>query len=364
MDQQKNNIPLADEKIQELAQKAQTGGKNFATKNKSLIDEALSTKNGQLTETDNKEAEAKNPIKNLRTYQGDVAEIIKNQNASVLTIAMAEKNKKEEIQKKEPRKKIDPQIKKNLMLAIASVVLIFLGVSAIAGFYIIQKREPVVISENTQISSILPFEEKKVYETQLIEKNKLTEIVEMEKNAWSGNSGEILYIEFSRPNLMQPLQPSDFFEDLKTQAPSSLIRSFGNSMMFGLFKENSSYPFLLIEVSSFENAFDGMLRWEQNMYGDIGLIFSEKTISITKTEPGENGEDSNGEAQIVNFEAQINDEFEDLTIKNKDARILKNDLGEIVLLYAFLDGKTILIAGNELVFRNFIEKTLPTRFIR
>ncbi len=363
MDQQKNNIPLADEKIQELAKKAQTGSKDFFDKNKSSINEAMAGI-GKEEVSEKISPEAKSPIKNLRTYQGDVAEIIKNQNASVLTIAMAEKNKKEEAQKKEPRKKIDPQIKKNFLLATTSLILIFLGISAIAGFYIIQKREPVIISESSQSSSILPFQEKKSYEVSAVEKNKLIEIVEIEKNSWGGKAGEILYMEFVGLGTTQPITPSDFLEGLKTRSPSSLIRSFNKSMMFGLFKENFSYPFLLLEISSFENAFDGMLRWEQNIYDDIGVIFSNKTVSVINALPEENTENGEDDQQIINFEAQINSEFEDLTIKNKDARILKNELGETVLLYSFLDGKTLLITGNESVFRSFIEKTLPTRFLR
>ena len=88
-------------------------------------------------------------LPSLRTYQGDMAEFIKEKNESVVSITVKAKEKKERIEKEE--EKLRPVVKskkegfqKNLIIATLSLVLLASGVAV--SFYIFNalKKEPML----------------------------------------------------------------------------------------------------------------------------------------------------------------------------------------------------------------------------
>ena len=52
------------------------------------------------------------------------------------------------------------------------------------------------------------------------------------------------------------------------------------------------------------------------------------------------------------------EKFTDEALKNRDLRILKNQDGEAVLLYSFIDKDTILVTSNEKIFNAVLGKYL------
>lgn len=357
--QQRKNIELADEKIEEFQKKANAQGKtDFEQIRKENVSHiAISTAPEPKKES--------SIVKNLRTYQGDVAEIIKSKNTSVVSVAVAEKKKKEKVIKETPPAE-KREIKKNVLLATTSLVLIIIGIGSIYFFYTLQKNEVVPIQQTNSDDSILPFADKQTYSISELSRQRIIEIFDSQTNSWNGARNDILYLELISPASGNKISSDSFFSSLNTRAPDSLIRSFGEKMMVGLIQqENGVSPFLLVELSSFENAFDGMLRWEKEMYADIGKILSDKKIPIIST-PITDGNEMEQEQNIsiATFEAKVNQNFEDLTVRNRDSRVLKNEYGEVVLLYSFLNRKTLLITSREAVFRSMIDKMLSGNFLR
>ena len=55
-------------------------------------------------------------------------------------------------------------------------------------------------------------------------------------------------------------------------------------------------------------------------------------------------------APLLTTDAYTSGSFQDVVIRNKEARVLKNSDGLIILLYAFLDPNTIVITTNEYTF--------------
>ena len=66
----------------------------------------------------------------------------------------------------------------------------------------------------------------------------------------------------------------------------------------------------------------------------------------------------------LGLKIEINTSFEDITIKNKDARILKNNRNDTVLLYSFLDKNTLLITSSESVFQDLANRLISKAFLR
>ena len=55
--------------------------------------------------------------------------------------------------------------------------------------------------------------------------------------------------------------------------------------------------------------------------------------------------------------------FQDEELRNKDLRVFKNENGNTILLYSFLDKDTLLITGNENIFSAILGKYLIQKAI-
>ena len=126
-----------------------------------------------------------------------------------------------------------------------------------------------------------------------------------------------------------------FFFFIDSRVPPSLLRSLGNNFALGFHTFNGNHPFLVLKTGFYENAFAGMLGWEQYMARDIFPIFG-----IKKKE---------GSAIFLR-------PFEDKTVKNLDARVLKDDDGEILLFYVFKDKGTIIITDSENTLSELVKR--------
>jgi hypothetical protein len=232
----------------------------------------------------------------------------------------------------------------------------------------------VISTPNPVDRTTISFNKKETIPTENLTRDTLEKKIIEYRNNNTLNNGSILYLALTKKidGSEFPINSKELFTVLNTEAPESLLRSFGNTFMLGMYKMDSSEPFLLIELSSFANAFDGMLKWEKTINKDLGSIFSNRSISITShtTEIPESPITSTttlktvSETRVVNSDLLGISVFEDITFKNKDARVLKNTRGETILLYSFLDPKTVLITSSEKVLHEIINKLISEKLVR
>ncbi len=383
--EQNNPLDFADDKIREIEKKIQEKNKNLGPQKQEEIfaringlptpEHASSTLENIPSE---KIARAENisPIKNLRTFQGDVADAIKKQNASVLTIALAEKKKQEgariETLKNTPNPAstpvakpviksppANPELKKNILMVALSIILITLGAGSVFGFYVLQKREATPITNSPQ-NTILGWSKKETLSINGLKPEELVDAIYKKRQIEGVGVGEILFLELVQTSDSQ-ISAQDLFTTMKSRAPASLIRSFGNQLMFGFFNsEGSNQPFLIIRLESFDRAFDGMLSWEKTMFEDIGALFTRNILPVKESLPLEGNASGTRILSIGTPSLQFDDE----AIRNKDARILKNTQGETILLYSFLDKETLLITSDERVLQELVNKLVAQKLIR
>ncbi|OHA88194.1 MAG: hypothetical protein A2741_01075 [Candidatus Zambryskibacteria bacterium RIFCSPHIGHO2_01_FULL_43_27] len=390
----KNPLNLDDDKIREIERKMSQSS-NVAERQSGAfegVNIAFPKEMGMPKEVEAKRAPEANQastvqrsetaIKNLRTFQGDVAEAIKSQNASVLTIALAEKKRQDNVtnqaptspaQVKSARKPLDSETKRNIILGVISVMLIISGVGAVYGFYILQKKDGITV-EALQKKPLLGWSNRATVDIGSIKNGTLVEkINEFRENATIGN-GEIFHLNIEKavPEGVRPISTSEFFKILDTKAPAPLLRSFKQDFMFGFFGlSDSREPFLLIELDSFDLAFSGMLAWEKVLNEDIGSLFTRRVVTVKEVLPDPTASSSliststaQTQTRIINFDNPNPAGFEDVTIRNKDARMLTNIRGETILLYSFIDRKFLLITSNENVLREIVNKLIAEQSIR
>lgn len=372
MPEQEKKLNLADDKIKEITDKIEAEekkGNPLGSAFGRITDETsdqLSIENKISNAPSDKREEGKLLIKNLRTFQGDVAEAIKKQNASIVTVALAEKERKEKREKEAPvapETRAEKERKTNFRMAIASIALIVVGLGAITGFYIFYKETENAPVVKPNEKTLIGFTSKSDFDATLANKDDIVQFVKTARETVSLSPNSIHYIAIQKKvgESIVSFTPQELLTLLQTKAPLSLQRALGESVMLGLYRGTANETFLLFSLESFDRAYAGMLEWENTMNADIGALFSKRTLQIIERDPETLGTTT---VSVQNFDDVPGLLFEDETIKNKDVRILKNTRGETIFLYTFIDEKTLLIVSSETAQSEIINKVISERLVR
>ncbi|MEK7390913.1 MAG: hypothetical protein AAB635_02130 [Patescibacteria group bacterium] len=281
-------------------------------------------------------------IKPLQTYERDIAEAIRFNNESVTSINLAKQKRQQESET--TTEKTEKIARKGLTLLI-SLVLVVAGVSvAVLIYYFASNRPPAVVPV---IPSLITTNEKRTIDIAGLSVNGAPDkILEAMENP--GKETDLIQIELTEgpAENKQAISAQRFFELFAIGAPPTLGRAFGDQWVFGFQSVNgASAPFIFVSIDSFDNAFDGMLRWENTATENLGQIFLKPETKIA-------GKTTDGSG------------FEDLIIRSKDTRVLKDNLGNIVLLYSFLDLKNLVITTNERTFQELLNRFFSSRVVR
>jgi len=271
------------------------------------------------------------PLKQIRTFQGDVAEALQREQRSLVSIQQAEHLKKSAARSATNTPSKDSERGTELFyLVLGSLVLFVLGAVGVWYTYdefVRRSATPIMtapanrfISADTETNLTLTTTSREVL------------IKTIADAVGSVPTGELKHINLS-------LSTSEFLQSLESRAPASLIRAFDPLFMFGAFGEST---FLIIKLVSFENAFAGMLAWEKNLNQDIGPLFA--TAEFSRNLPPAST-------------------FADLTDRNKDVRILA--LGDqSILLYSFFDNNMLIITDHIETLRTLIDRLTREKLSR
>ncbi len=264
-------------------------------------------------------------LKQIRTFQGDVANALTSQKESLFSIQQREQSKKSSDdntnQSSHGRSR---KIGELTWLILGSFIFILLGSGGAWFGYqeFINKTAPPIIT--TPLSRLISVQGEVEINLASTTKEALFSIVMEKGTEISPNEIEHFVLRKGSGELAPLITTAEFFQKLETTAPSNLLRSFDPIFMFATYGESR---FILLKLSSFENAFPGMLAWEQTMARDIGPLFLTNELLQTSTSASN---------------------FKDVTYKNKDARTII-DTGTTtkpLLLYSFFDNRILIITDR------------------
>lgn len=352
---------------------------------------------GKLTKRDPNEVK----LINLRTYEDDIKFAVKNQDMTKARMLMAEQKLKDE--NKEISEEGSIKKPRNKIFLLASFLLIVASIGTGGYFFFISKNNP--------LSIIRP--ELQIIKPEFIDVDISTEIVfvgRFRKNITDEMSGvletpfeagkvrEILLtkeISVDEITKKATISSEEFVKFLETNAPDYFIRSLGKDFMFGVYSKSDTEnePFLLFKIDNFQNAFSGMLDWENQMTKDLSIIFNqfdtskitleelenitniENTLSTTTPETVATGtvatagtttervststvtntEDADGRKRI---------QFVDQVILNQDTRVVLDENGSIIFLYSFIDEKNLIIVNNKETLNEILIRMRGAKLIR
>ncbi len=266
----------------------------------------------------------------IRTYKSDVAKALKKEKTSMVQMVLAEHKKKEDVKKK----KLSLS-KKNTRLIVVSVILfvVTFAILSIVTIYLFDKKITENHNKKTIASSLIFTEEQKEINLTNLSQEKIIKLIQDEIMMTDIRLDFIKYLYFVENGTVQTedgteiipreLSLQKMFNILNMRMPDRLIRSLDSNFMFGIHAFNGNQPFIILKTSYFENVFAGMLEWEPFLAQDIFPLFAYNETNAVYAE-----------------------KFEDVIIKNRDMRVLKNEKGEIILLYTFIDKNTAIITTN------------------
>jgi hypothetical protein len=298
-------------------------------------------------------------LKQIRTFQGDVADAIKSQQESLYSIQHQEQKKKEKVEiaiekgeVKQVKVPLDPEAarrRKNLLLSAGSILLLALGVvGAYFGYQEFRTRSEAPLIEQPANRFLRSAKEVEVETVSLTRDTLVGKIMQFE-SADIPKDGILHVIYKAAPTSTTTLLSTEnFLKLVDSHAPSSLVRAFDRLFMFGIIgteEDGVTTPsnFILIKLVSFENAFPGMLAWEKTLADDLLALFTTR-------------------AEVRNIPTGAS--FEDITIRNKDARVLRDSTGKIVLLYSFFENNMLVITDNEETFRTLVTRLTNEKLVR
>lgn len=282
------------------------------------------------------------PLKQIRTFQGDVAEALRRERGSLVSIQQAEHLKKIPARPAVHTPSENAKRKTEFfLLFLGSLVLFILGTVGVWYAYneftggaaapITTAPANRFISADSEINLTLATTSR-------------GDLINTLAGAVVGVApGEIRHVVLTKGGPKDALYlfpTNEFLAILGTRAPSSLVRAFDPLFMFGAFGKEST--FLIIKLSSFENAFAGMLAWEKNMGQDIGPLFATAKF-LADLPPGS--------------------AFTDIADKNKDIRALASR-NQPVLLYSFFDNNMLIITDRIETLRTIIDRLMREKLSR
>jgi hypothetical protein len=274
--------------------------------------------------------ENKKENKIVQTYAEDMARVIgDNTQGLVKKIIHGEEEHEEE------KKNLSPESKQNKIFMIVGFILLFLSLATLA-YFVFFKKDLNTVAVEQQFVPIIFTDKNSFLEIAGFNKDEITQTVFNQANNTKVKTGGIEGVYLTENKQIVGLR--EFISLIKsTFAPDENPLLVNDNFLMGVVndptEDNSSatYPttkdfFILIKIRSIADIFDTMRSWENKMFYDLHGFFGVKINSDTGY--------------------LLTKDFENNVIENKNARILYDKDGQIVISYLFADDNSLIITNS------------------
>lgn len=281
----------------------------------------------------------------IRTYKDDLATAISRDHLSSINIAIAEQKKQEE--KVEEIVSPPSEYSKHKIIILISVILLLLG-GSILTFVVLnmkntEKAQQVV--KAPEWPSLITTEHKNEFNINSLDQTKILLALSNGLNTIKIPPGNFynVYLTTGTSTNRRLLDSKEMVSVLNFKIPDSIKRNLFPLFMLGTYYTNVNNPFVIFKVSSFENAYAGMIEWEIDLERDFQILFRlpgyEEAGSL-----------------LFDLKAGEKKKFQDAVILNKDVRLIRDGNNQIILLYSIIDKETMVITTSDMTFRVIIDR--------
>jgi len=350
-------------------------------------------------------------LKRLRTYEGDVAEVLANKKISTTSIALAEKRRETGEDRigsaetssgaggslpGESGSEASSHAGKKILIAIASLVLVGIGV---IGAYYLYSISPLSLGQRVApqpqaVKSLVPSDTQVAIPIDGMAASAIISAVRSEtaKSQSPNTIKEIILVETKNSQHFRVAGP-DMANIMDTGAPNIVLRALSDDWMLGVYADpnGTKTVFVVATVDYFQNAFAGMLQWESVMADDLKQYLyasapadiaaeavlanpmtatSTANASTTRTTASTTAVSTTSSFLPAQQYATINQpvilrgNFIDRIVQNKDVREFVTTDGKTLFLYSFIDNTKLVITGSEATLSEILKHLEQQTFIR
>ncbi len=315
-------------------------------------------------------------IKPIRTYEGDVAELLSRKKTSTVSMIIAE-NKRDSgtdsIGESEYSNNTQEgsSAGKKMAVVLLSLVLILAGIGG--AYYLFMKSPlapatPIITVE--KINSLISNDSQVLIAIDNLSSKEIQNKIknEFNKNQEFETIKEIVFTK-TENNIKSRVSGPEILEIMNIKPPDILERSLTDDWMFGIYVDENGAKdiFLIFTTNYFQNAFAGMLQWEKVMADDIKQYLyyqsAPKGIANVATSTSTTTESVSSSSNI-NSNFTIRGNFEDRIVRNKDERAFRTFDGDILFLYSFIDNKKLVFTTKEAALNEILRKVEKEGFVR
>lgn len=286
-----------------------------------------------------KDNNSKTENKIVQTYAKDMAEVLENDKGGLV-----KKIIHGEEQHEEEKRNLSPLSKKNKILMFVSILLIIFGLIIFFSFF---KKNTNIVDVEKQFSSLIFHDQSSFLEVSGLKKEEIIQTVFNKVNTTKVKIGGVEGIYLTENKQIIGLRR--FIALIKSSFdPGDNTLFINDNFLMGtvLSGLKASSPtagdfFILLKMRSTLDIFNPLKKWENSLlsdlYGFLGMNISSETNYLFKKN------------------------FEDSIIENKNARVLYDKDGHIILMYVFADDNSIVITNTQNTAREIMLRLVSDR---
>ncbi len=286
----------------------------------------------------------------MRSFAYDIKHAVTEKGITLSNIVMAESRKREELHVTE--EDIEEMNKNHNTIKVILISLGSLAILAGLAALFITYNETRPVGEELAIDPVSPFVRIENGTTLIIPDGYKSTLIQSvgelkKKNIQIGTLYGIA-IKEEGDGINKRTDASRFLRILEANLPGALSRTLEDKFSFGFYSASNLNTYLILKTDSFDNAFAGMLEWEDTIANDIGPLFFDHNQLLIATTTQSLGKNT----------------FVDKVYENKDARVLMDKEGKPIMLWSIIDQTMIIIASNPMTLEELSRRMTTQSIVR
>jgi hypothetical protein len=281
----------------------------------------------------------------LHTLKDDVQDVVRNRNMSLVRASALEQDKKRgELPKSIPNPAVMQRRRRTFAIIFFALLLTVLGSAALYGVAVVMQQRAT--TPPPRYPSLVFAESVVTLPIDTASPDSLKATIAQARTQSTAPAGSILRIiptitttDAKGVSATTPATLPQFFTALGLQVPSTLMQGLSSTFFFGIHAVDINAPVFVIQVTSYDHAFAGMLAWEPSMNQNLSPAFDAVPTLIT------------GADGLPTSRA-----FTDAVMLNYDIRELKDNSGKVILYYSFPTPNILVIAESPSTFSEILSR--------
>lgn len=261
----------------------------------------------------------------VQTFTKDMAKVIEGAEGGFIKKIIHEQEANEERKKSLPK-----EGRRNITFLIVGACLIIFALAFL--FFLATHKKENTLNVPNSSQPLIYSDQSSVLEIGELSRDEIIETILTETFTSELKTDGIKAFYFSNNKNIIGLR--EFLKLIKSNFAIENNKFLEDNFLLGYLNNENKDLFILMKIRSLSDVFENLRQWENKMFLDLHRFWS---ISITPE-----------------TEYLINKNFEDGIIQNKNARILYDNDGQIVMMYVFTTENSLVISNNEKLIAEII----------